>query len=140
MYLLSASWGLGIIISWYSAMYYQDHIELTKIIIQELKQEEEANRMFLQTSNYNKVNELDSYRRQEDVWRQRLLHQLENEPVRLARIDDKEDSLILEVIGNYIDILNWLDKVMKDIPYIRLIPQEINYDIGGCKWLLKASI
>lgn len=140
VYSLSIAWLLGLFFSYYSINHYQTLILSTQELIKQLNQAQEADHMFLLSNNYNMVNKLDLNRKQEDLWRQRLLHQLEEEPVYVAKVDDKEDFVLIEVIGNYIDILSWMDKSMNSMPYIRLVPQEITYDAGGTKWLLKACI
>lgn len=88
----------------------------------------------MQTRSYKIIEMLQEKINDRNFWQHEVMRILGDEPLLVSKVDDSRDGFHVEVVGDYLEVLMWMDKIMNEMPYIRTIPEEITYTAAGTKW------
>lgn len=88
----------------------------------------------MQTRSYKIIEMLQEKINDRNFGHHEVMRILGDEPLLVSKVDDSRDGFHVEVVGDYLEVLMWMDKIMNEMPYICTIPEEITYTAAGTKW------
>ena len=102
--------------------------------IRKIESHKESNTYLMQTRSYKVIEKWQEKINNRNFWHHEVMRILGDEPLLVSKVDDSRDGFHVDVVGDYLDVLMWMDKIMNEMPYIRTIPEEITYTAAGTKW------
>lgn len=121
-------------LSCYFSNYYDSLSDSLTLDIRKIESNKESNTYLMQTRSYKIIEMLQEKINDRNFWHHEVMRILGDEPLLVSKADDSRDGFHVEVVGDYLEVLMWMDKIMNEMPYIRTIPEEITYTAAGTKW------
>ena len=90
----------------------------------------ESQKAFVQSADYRSIREWNQARMNQEEWRQKILHLIEGEPVRLTQMEEENKGLHMTLAGPLPNVLACIDKCHEELPYVHMDADKLWYDAG----------